>query len=425
MAYFDLNANPPDKETVLKLPKEIAEQLGVLVVGFSAKTASVALKGPLDQGKLKTVKEALSVGRLQTYYANPEQIDQYLRYYRPTLDTRFSQILKSSQRVAPDFVDQIILDALLLGASDIHCEPQEQDVLIRFRVDGVLHEAGRLPQDQYGNIVNRVKVLAKLRIDEHQASQDGSIHFSAEGKSSDLRISIVPTVNGEKIVIRVLSEYVRDFTLADLGMSESDRELVATASAAPYGMMLVSGPTGSGKTTTLYALVKKLNDTGVNITTIEDPVEYRIPGINQIQVNNQTNLTFAKGLRAIARQDPNVILVGEIRDEETADIAVNAALTGHLVLSTFHANDASSVLPRLLHMGIEPFLLASTIHTVIAQRLARKICEKCRVSYSVKPTELEELGRLGVKATSTTLYKGKGCAACNQTGFRGRVGWHF
>jgi type IV pilus assembly protein PilB len=237
LPYFDLEASPPEKASVLLLPKETAEQYQALVVAATEKQIGIALKGPLSTEDGKALKAIFPQARVILYYANPDLIDQFWRFYRPTLDTRFSQILKSTKRVAPDFVDQIITDALAIGASDIHCEPQEKEVLIRFRVDGVLHEAGRVPLDQYGSIVNRVKVLASLRIDEHQTSQDGSIHFAAEGKSSDLRISIVPTVTGEKVVLRVLSEYVRDFTLSDLGMSEQDQELINEAVSAPYGMI--------------------------------------------------------------------------------------------------------------------------------------------------------------------------------------------
>jgi type II secretory ATPase GspE/PulE/Tfp pilus assembly ATPase PilB-like protein len=240
-----------------------------------------------------------------------------------------------------------------------------------------------------------------------------------------MRISILPTLNGEKVVIRLLSQYVRSFSFNDLGLSQHDQELLMKAINKPFGMILVTGPTGSGKTTSLYALLKLLNSPDVNITTIEDPVEYKMPGINQIQVNSQTNLTFAKGLRSIVRQDPDIILVGEIRDQETAETAVNAALTGHLLLSTFHANDAATAVPRLLDMDIEPFLLSSTLEVLIAQRLVRKICDQCRFSTSLSKEEVKKTIPADVQKYFTgkhiVLYQGKGCASCGNTGFRGRT----
>jgi type II secretory ATPase GspE/PulE/Tfp pilus assembly ATPase PilB-like protein len=231
---------------------------------------------------------------------------------------------------------------LAFKASDIHFEPQEKEVVVRFRVDGLLHEAGRFTKEVYENILNRIKVQAHLRIDDHFSAQDGAIRFAKEQGVVDMRVSVIPTLDGEKITIRLLAEYVKGFTFADLGVSEKDQAVFLSAAKKPFGMILVTGPTGSGKTTTLYALLKMLNNPAVNITTIEDPVEYKILGVNSIQVNPQTNLTFAKGLRSIVRQDPDIILVGEIRDLETAEIAVNAALTGHLLFSTFHANDAAT-----------------------------------------------------------------------------------
>ncbi|MCX6779857.1 MAG: GspE/PulE family protein [Candidatus Magasanikbacteria bacterium] len=336
-----------------------------------------------------------------------------------------SDIIKQQKRIAPEIIEQIVDDASAYRASDIHIEPQDKEVIVRFRIDGVMQEAGRIPKEYYGNILNRIKVQAMLPIDEHFSAQDGAIRQVKGDKSLDMRISILPTLNGEKVVIRLLSQYVRSFSFADLGLSEHDQKLLLTASNKPFGMILVTGPTGSGKTTSLYALLKLLNSPDVNITTIEDPVEYKMPGINQIQVNAQTNLTFAKGLRSIVRQDPDIILVGEIRDKETAETAVNAALTGHLLLSTFHANDAATAVPRLLDMGIEPFLLASTLEVLIAQRLVRKICDKCR--YSVNSSKEEIKKNISEDASKyftgkhIVLYQGKGCESCGHTGFKGRT----
>lgn len=342
-----------------------------------------------------------------------------------SLGTQFNSIIRSGRRVAPEIIDAIFADALEYRSSDIHFEPQEKEVVVRFRVDGVLQEAGRLPREHYENILNRIKVLAHLRTDEHFSAQDGSIRYSHNDLAIDLRVSIVPVLDGEKIAIRLLHGYIKEFTLENLGFSKPDQELLTRASQKPFGMILVTGPTGSGKTTTLYGLLNILNRPGVNITTIEDPVEYKIAGANQIQVNTQTNLTFAKGLRSIVRQDPDIVLVGEIRDHETAEIAVNAALTGHLLLSTFHANDAATAIPRLLDMGVEPFLLTSTLEVLIAQRLVRKLCDQC---HAKKEWTLEDLERLfeGAKKffpdKRTALERATGCRACGQTGFRGRIG---
>jgi type II secretory ATPase GspE/PulE/Tfp pilus assembly ATPase PilB-like protein len=357
-------------------------------------------------------------------YSLPQDIDSALLNYRRTLGTRFAEIIKSSDRVAPEIIDEIIADAVTYRSSDIHFEPEEKEVVIRFRVDGVLREAGRIPLPFYENILNRIKVQSRLRTDEHYSAQDGSIRHYQGTRAIDLRVSIVPTVTGEKIVIRILSQYIHSFNLRDLGLGPDDQNILEKSSDLPFGMILVVGPTGSGKTTTLYSLLRRLNQPEVNITTIEDPVEYKVTGINQIQVNLQTNLTFAKGLKSIVRQDPDIILVGEIRDNETAEIAVNAALTGHLLLSTFHANDAATAVPRLLDMGIEPFLLASTLELIIAQRLVRKICENCRVSRKVLAKDLlitYPFLKPFLDTNSLTFYQGKGCPACNFSGYRDRV----
>lgn len=327
--------------------------------------------------------------------------------------------------MAPEIIEEILTDAVSFRTSDIHFEPQEKEVIVRFRIDGVLHEAGRIPKEYYENIVNRLKVQARLRIDEHYAAQDGAIRFVRDGHLIDARLSLIPTLDGEKIVLRLLADYMRSFALSDLGLLGDGQKLLEVSAKKPFGMILVTGPTGSGKTTTLYAVLRTLNNPEVNITTIEDPVEFKIPGINQIQVNQQTNLTFAKGLRSIVRQDPDIILVGEVRDQETAEIAVNAALTGHLLLSTFHANDASTAIPRLIDMGIEPFLLSSTLELIIAQRLVRRICESCRYSISVKTISLEKIlpkAKKYFSKESITLYKGKGCPKCSGTGYKGRIG---
>jgi len=272
-------------------------------------------------------------------------------------------------------------------------------------------------------VLNRIKVESGMRIDEHLASQDGAVQRKNDQLKVDLRVSLVPTVEGEKIVMRVLGSYVESFTFADIGLDDAHREIMERNIAKPFGMILTVGPTGSGKTTTLYSLLKMLNKPDVNITTIEDPVEYKMPGANQIQVNEASNMTFAKGLRSIVRQDPDIILVGEIRDQETAEISVNAALTGHLLLSTFHANDAATAMPRLVDMGIEPFLLASTLEVIIAQRLVRKICSNCRYSLPVHDALASIKGGASLQKyfkSDDNVYAGKGCNVCSGSGFKGR-----
>ncbi len=427
--YADLNSQVPDRALFEKIPEEISRKYRVVPFKDAPTTLALTTDDPAVKGLLKTIetdlKGKLGTKKITLMYSLPEDISSmFIRFQHP-LETRFSKILEGNTRVAPEIIDEIISDALGFKASDIHLEPSETTVLIRFRVDGVLKEAGVLPRTYYDNIVNRVKVQAKLRTDEHNISQDGSIrHKTKDGKQVDLRVSVMPTVDGEKIAIRILGEYVRDFTLGDLGLSEKNEEMIQEAADLPFGMILVTGPTGSGKSTTLYALLKILNSPQVNITTIEDPVEYKLAGVNQIQVNEGTNLTFARGLRSIVRQDPDIILVGEIRDTETAEIAVNAALTGHLLLSTFHANDAATAIPRLLDMGIEPFLLASTLELIVAQRLVRTICDQCRYSVSVKREKITGKNKYLQDVFPKpvyTLYEGKGCPACGGSGFSGRT----
>ena len=421
--YADLNSNIPPTEQVLKISEDIARKYRLVLFAEDAKSVTIASDDPTNNEISKELKKIFPKKSIKFAYSLSEDIDNIFVNYRQPLSTRFAQIVKMQTRVAPEILEEIFEDAVLYRASDIHFEPQAFEVIIRFRIDGVLQEAGRIKKGYYENILNRIKVQAHLRTDEHLAAQDGSIHFVKNERVIDFRVSIIPIIDGEKVVMRILSEYVKAFALSDLGLNILHQKLLKEASQKPFGMILVTGPTGSGKTTTLYAVLKILNHSDINITTIEDPIEYRIPGLNQIQVNLQTNLTFAKGLRSIVRQDPDVILVGEIRDQETAEIAVNAALTGHLLLSTFHANDAATAIPRLLDMGVEPFLLASTMEVLIAQRLVRKVCQSCRHSYSVSLNELSKTFPLiqGYFSKNNTLYKGKGCNVCNQTGYKGRV----
>lgn len=343
-------------------------------------------------------------------------------------------------------LNMILDSAAQLRASDVHIEPREKEVVIRFRVDGILQKSMTLPKTIEPALISRVKILSNLKIDEHRIPQDGQFQFVAGGHDIDVRVAIAPTVYGEQVVIRLLDKDESILTLDALGLHGRAFRLVKEGIIKPHGMTLATGPTGSGKSTTLYAIVAQINSSEINIVTLEDPVEYRINGINQIQVNADVGLTFASGLRSILRQDPNVVMVGEIRDNETAELAVQAALTGHVVLSTLHTNSAAGVLPRLLDMKIEPFLILSTVNTVIGQRLVRKICEKCREKFQTSPAQTEAIKKamdkllpktesevrslkkdLGYEdlplagQSAYTLYKGKGCSECTN-GYKGRIG---
>ncbi len=425
IVYADLNSHRATKDQVLRIPEDVAREFRVVLFSEDDSSITIATDDPGKEGLSLKLKEVFPNKNIIIAYSLSDDVEAAFMHYRKPLETRFAKIIEEKKKIAPEIIDEMIQDALSHKASDIHFEPEESDVLIRFRVDGVLQEAGMIPKEYFENILNRIKVQAKLRIDEHNSAQDGSIRYKTDdGRKVDLRVSLVPTLNGEKIVIRVLAEYMRDLSLTNLGLSGQNQAMLEAAAKKPFGMILVAGPTGSGKTTTLYALLKTINNPEINITTIEDPAEYKIPGISQIQINTNTNLTFSKGLRSIIRQDPDVILVGEIRDEETAEIAVNAALTGHLLLSTFHANDAATAIPRLLDMEVEPFLLASTLELVIAQRLIRKICEHCRVSLSRDDQSVQK-GLSGIPDKFSdqikNLYKGKGCHICGDTGYNGRT----
>ncbi len=325
-------------------------------------------------------------------------------------------------------VDHLVLNAYEAGASDIHIDPEEHQIRVRFRIDGILHDQYTFPKDVLSEIITRIKILSGLRTDEHQKPQDGRFKVPINEKKNefiDVRVSIAPTYYGENCVMRLLAETGQIFFLENLGFSPENIEKVYRAIKKPYGMILATGPTGSGKSSTLYAILKKLNTKDVSIITVEDPIEYSIQGIDQIQVNNTTGLTFAQGLRFILRQDPNIIMVGEIRDAETAGIAINASMTGHLLLSTLHTNDAITTLPRLLDMGIEPFLIASTMSIAIGQRLVRTICKECKVAKTLTEKEISAVGDENIAKflrKNSDLYVGVGCKKCDMSGFKGRVG---
>ncbi len=324
-------------------------------------------------------------------------------------------------------LDGIIKKAQEMGASDVHMEPREGDMRIRYRIDGILHEIMTVPKNLEQALVFKIKVASKLRTDEHFAPQDGRIRFFFGDKYLDTRISILPVSKGEKVVARLLSQDGRSFGLEDLGFMGKDLDHIRKSFSKPYGMIIASGPTGSGKTTTLYSILQVINKPEINITTIEDPVEYDLPGVNHIQINTKADLTFANGLRSILRQDPDVVMVGEIRDSETAKIAINAAMTGHLVLSTIHTNDSITTIPRLIDMGVEPYLAASTLNVVVAQRLARKLCDKCKREYILDEATRQQIFNLrpdiaNLIKVGEKFFKETGCQVCGGTGFKGRIG---
>jgi type II secretory ATPase GspE/PulE/Tfp pilus assembly ATPase PilB-like protein len=424
VAFQDLENKPPSGDLVVKIPEEIATKLRIVISEESETGVVVATDNPKMRGLSPILKKLFPNKNVSITYALPDAIVPLFIYYRPPLQTRIQNILQIGEKVALHVNDEVFEDALIYGVSDIHYEPHDDHVVIRFRIDGVLREVARLPKQYYDNICNRIKVEARLRTDEHRLPQDGSLRHEVRGETVNMRVSITPTLDGEKIVIRLLSHYIHDLSLHDLGLAETNQQTLITAAKQPFGMILVVGPTGSGKTTTLYALLQSIDRPEVNITTIEDPVEYKINTANQIQVDTKTDLTFAAGLRSILRQDPDIVLVGEIRDRETAEIAVNAALTGHLLFSTFHANDAATAIPRLLDIGVEPFLIASTLELIIAQRLVRKICESCKVSVQIEPSVLKKFlpnANTYFPNKTITLYQGKGCRSCQNTGFKGRT----
>jgi type II secretory ATPase GspE/PulE/Tfp pilus assembly ATPase PilB-like protein len=347
-----------------------------------------------------------------------------------TKDEHEFSISSSDNAPASRIVSSLLKRAIRDKASDIHIEPFEDEVVVRFRIDGVLHKKVSLPKNIQQAIISRIKILSNLKIDEQRLPQDGRFSIQNDSRKVDFRVSTMPIANGEKVVMRILDKLSGIISVDDLGFRKRDLDLVNQYCQKSHGMILVTGPTGSGKTTTLYALIDKIYSEGINIITLEDPIEYQIQGINQSQVNSEIDYTFASGLRSILRQDPDVVMIGEIRDNETAEMAVHAALTGHVVLSTLHTNDSSGALPRLIDMNIEPFLLNSSLNLVIAQRLARRICDSCKEEITPTPDQVkmikEELDKLSKteKATIGKLkfFKGKGCKDCSETGYKGRIG---
>jgi len=424
-----------DPIAVKSIPESLARRLKAVPVKKEGDNLVVAMSNPLDIFAVDdirlisgfNVKPVLAdeddiMVVINRYYTMKESIEQVIDELAPAgendVEVAVQNELEASER-APvvKLVNSIIQQGIRNGASDVHIEPGEENVKIRYRIDGVLRENMKYPKQLHNAVVARIKIISNMDITIKRLPQDGRKKFEFDGRDVDLRISTLPTVHGEKIAIRILDRDKYYMKLENLGFSPESLLEYRKIINYPYGMILVSGPTGSGKTTTLYSTLQDLDITGKNIVTIEDPVEYILEGINQVQVQPKIGLTFAEGLRSILRQDPNIIMVGEIRDSETADIAIRAALTGHLVLSTIHTNDSASAITRLIEMGVEPFLIASSVVGVVAQRLVRKICPECKIQYEADDKELISLGISGPQK----LYKGKGCSFCNNTGYRGRI----
>src|SRR3989344_4971639 len=418
-------------------PEKVARRLKVIAFERNQNNIKLAMNSPDNKLIIEAFTKKTNCNIIP-YFATEKDIHNALRMFRRDLqlacDILLGDELKKSNTLFSDeapitkIVDLMVDYAYDDKVSDIHIEPEEKKSLIRFRIDGLLHDVLRLPKNLHDRIIARIKVLSRLRTDEHLSAQDGKMMIKIEQENLDIRVSIIPVADGEKAVLRLLASKRSSFTLTNLGLDDDDFIKVSKAISKSYGMVISTGPTGSGKTTIIYTILKMINIRERNITTIEDPIEYRITGANQIQVNTKTNLTFANGLRSILRQDPNIIFVGEIRDNETAGIAVNAALTGHLVLSTLHTNDAGTAIPRLIDMKVEPFLVASTVNLIIAQRLVRKICDMCKTAYIAQLNDLQQHFPLPLikkylgNDLQFTVFKGKGCKICRNSGFLGRVG---
>lgn len=409
--FVDLEKEMVPPKVLKIIPEPIARSNNIVAFRISGNNLEVAMLDPEDLRTIEFIKKTTSL-RILPRLTTPGSIKNVLRQYQKTLKAEFGEIIKEEvklikpvkeeekaelQKMAEELpiiriVDTLLKHAVLQRASDIHIEPTEKEVLVRYRIDGVLRDAMTLPRITAPGIVARIKVLSNLKLDEHRLPQDGRFKVKAKDYKYSIRVSIMPVFDGEKVVMRLLPETAKAFGLEQLGLTGNNLEHLHANLRKPVGMILVTGPTGCGKTTTLYSMVEILNDPGINISTIEDPIEYRIARINQTQVNPKIGFTFATGLRSLLRQDPNIIMVGEIRDNETANLAINAALTGHLVLSTLHTNTAAGSLPRLIDMECEPFLISSTLNCIVAQRLVRRLCPE-REKYTLKESELKEMAK--------------------------------
>ena len=481
--FIELNSKEIPREVLKLIPERIARQYKVVLFGVEDDGSKLlAMEDPDDIQAVNFLQKQLGTN-IKVHVATDSNISTALDQYRGSVSTELTKVLDSESAESEDeeldiseedvaedspiaqTVNLIIEYAIKSGASDIHIEPREEHVVVRYRIDGILKEANKLPKKVHGALVSRIKILSNLKIDERRAPQDGRFKIQIGEGVFALRVSTLPINEGEKVVMRVLNESSKPLTLEELGYWGRALVTVNDAIVQPHGMILVTGPTGSGKSTSLYSTLSLLNRPTVNISTIEDPIEYKIQGANQTQVNPKAGMTFVNGLRALLRQDPNIIMVGEIRDSETAGLAVQAALTGHLVFATLHTNNAATCLPRLLDMGIEPFLIASTVRAIVGQRLVRRLCVDCRESYEPDVADIKQIDKIfhtsdadtmkfihkleeealagGIGKTNTSktnksssaalstddskidkLWRPakKGCESCNHTGYKGRVG---
>jgi len=444
LEYVDLKDIAPEEQALLAIPEHQARRYQAIPLQLADGRLKVGMVDPLDVLALDDIRRltgyALDVAVithddflrfLNLYPALDEGIEALIKEIKPEPEAELE--LDSLRRLVDEapvvrLVNVMILQAVRQRASDIHIEPQENRVRIRYRIDGTLYNVMTPPKHIQPALVSRVKIMAEMDIAERRLPQDGRISLQVENREVDVRVSTIPTVFGEKVVMRILDKGAAIVGIEKLGLLIENHQRFESLISHPYGILLLTGPTGSGKTTTLYSILSRLNSTERNIISIEDPVEYQLTGVNQVQVNPKAGLTFAGGLRSFLRQDPDIIMVGEIRDEETARIAIHAALTGHLVLSTLHTNDAAGAVTRLVDMGIEPFLVASSLVGVIAQRLVRILCERCRRSYTPAPEVLQRLGSsLSISSAAAsngevTFYRPVGCEFCNNIGYRGRTG---
>lgn len=451
--FVSLKGKDIRRDILNLIPSPVANANSVISFDKNEKEIFLAMTDPTDLQTAEFIRRKTGL-EPRIHITTFSDLKDALHRYRVDLEEEMKIIqekededdtgdLKKAAEELPiiNIVGSILEHAVYEGASDIHIEPNEKELAIRYRIDGILKLVMNLPKNFQSGIVARIKILANLKIDEHMIPQDGRFKIQTQSEKMAFRVSIIPVYDGEKIVMRLLPEGAKPLTLDQLGFLPSVKKVVENAIKKPNGMILVTGPTGSGKTTTLYSVLGILNQPGVNISTIEDPIEYRIQGVNQSQINPKVGFSFATGLRAFLRQDPNIIMVGEIRDQETAEIAVHAAMTGHLVLSTLHTNDAPTTIPRLTDMGVPPFLVSYTTNIVMAQRLVRKICQYCKKEYKLDRSSIDALLKAFDAERITTIlkenkllgeseknleemifYKGEGCTRCNNSGFKGRVG---
>lgn len=464
--FIDLSKETVPKEILNIVPKPIAEKYKIVAFAKDGHEVKIATLNPNNIQMIDFIRKKTGM-KIVVCITSEADIEHILKQYERSLKAEFGDIIDKNllnyaassddsekeeedlEKVAQGLpiiriVDTLIKHAMLQSASDIHIEPDEKEVRVRYRIDGILRDAMILPKEVLAGVVARIKVLSNLKLDEHRLPQDGRFKLEDAEHKMSFRVSVLPIFDGEKVVMRLLDESNKGLTLEKIGLSGEGLEIVHREIKKPNGMMLVTGPTGSGKTSTLYTVMDILNTPGVNISTVEDPIEYRMKRINQTQVHPKIGLTFASGLRSLLRQDPDIIMVGEIRDKETMEMALHSAMTGHLVLSTLHTNSAAGALPRLLDMGAEPFLVASTVNVIIAQRLVRKLCPECRQTYKLSEKELKVLSSIfnmelvlktlrgdkeikkAVGAAKDwkdfTFYKAKGCDQCAGEGYKGRIG---